>query len=107
MKKLISALTVKQAHKDGKDEISAPPATTIVTPEALTVAKELHVRIVESADAVSPKGAETAGKAKKVDIDEALVRTVVERVIRQLPAEKRQPQVIRDVVTEVLLQYGK
>ncbi len=104
MKKLISALTVKQAHKDGVSELAAPPATTIVTPEALTVAKELHIRIVESGGSAPP---ETAGKAKKVEIDETLVRTVVERVIRQLPAEKRQPQVIRDVVTEVLLQYGK
>ncbi len=104
MKKLISALTVKQAHKEGISELSAPPATTIVTPEALTVAKELHVRIIESGEAVPQ---ERAAKTQKVDIDEALVRTVVERVIRQLPAEKRQPQVIRDVVTEVLLQYGK
>jgi len=100
MKKLISALTVKQAHKDGLSEIQAPAASTIITPEALTVAKELHIPFVSAG--VNEK---EVAKSGKVTVDESLVRTVVERVIEQLPPEKRQINVIRDVVSDVLMQY--
>ena len=99
MKKLISALTVKQAHKDGLREIPAPAKTTIITPEAHTVAKELGLIFVENTDACQPSDA--------VSIDENLVRQIVERVIGQLPPEKRQPEVIKNVVVDVLSKYVK
>jgi len=99
MKKLISALTVKQAHKEGLREISAPVKTTIITPEAFSVAKDLGIRFADQKTADSTVCSEIA--------DEALIRQIVERVINQLPQEKRQPELIKNVVADVLAKYVK
>jgi len=102
MKKLISALTVKQAHKDGLKELEAPVKTTMVTAEAVTVAKELGIRLVDSV--IQPDAAQSSSK---IEISEDLVRLVVEKVIDRLPPEKRQLDVIKEVTTEVLTEYAK
>ncbi len=102
MRKLISALTVEQAHKDGFKELAAPPKTTMVTDEARTKAKELGIRLTENVsepEAVQP--------VSKIEISEELVRQVVEKVIDRLPPEKRQLDVIKEVTTEVLSEYAK
>ena len=99
MKKLISALTVKEAHREGRREIMAPPKSTIITPEARSVAKELGITLVENgSDSPVP------GKAN-LPVEEKQVQQIVERVIEQLPPEKRQPEVIKSVVGDVLSKY--
>ncbi len=99
MKKLISALTVKQAHKDGIREISAPKKSTIITPEARSVAKDLGLTFTDCTSPVSNAAANV--------IDENLVRKIVEKVVMQLPPENRDPDSIRDVVVEILAKYVK
>lgn len=106
MRKLISALTVKQAYKDGKRELEAPSKSVMYTPEALTVAKELGMHLLESQDP-SPEGPTASVASAKLKIDENLVRTVVEKVIDRLPPEKRQLDVIKNVVVEVLAEYAR
>ena len=102
MKKLISALTVKEAYKKGQRELEAPSKLVMYTPEALTVAKELGMRLVEKG-ASSP----VQGNKAKVQITENLVRSVVEKVIDRLPPEKQQMDVVKNVVVEVLAEYAK
>ena len=99
MKKLISALTVKQAHKDGIREISAPKESTIITPEARSAAKDLDLKFDEGTDSVPVMAADA--------VDENLVRKIVEKVIVQLPPENRHLDTIRDVVVEILAKYVK
>ncbi len=104
MKKLISALTVKQAHKDGLREISAPQNTPLITPEARSVANELVLTLVENDSASSANG---PAASAALPVDEKLVQQIVEKVIEQLPPEKRQPEVIKNVVVDVLSKYIK
>lgn len=106
MKKLISAQTVKQAYKDGSRELEAPSKSIMYTPEALTVAKELGMRLKESQSAATGMPANPRASSK-LNIDENLVRTVVEKVIDRLPPEKRQLDVIKNVVVEVLAEYDR
>ena len=105
MKKLISALTVKKAHKDGLKELEAPSKTVMYTPEAISVAKELGIRLVDSSDSASVRPVVAMGT--KMQISEQLVRSVVEKVIDRLPPEKRQLDVIKNVVVDVLAEYAK
>ncbi len=102
MKKLISSLVIKQAHKDGKKEILAPMRTTIITPEARTVAKELGIKLVDS---LTPD--EQSAKSKDFTIDEKLVRVVTEKVIEKLPPEKRNVENVKNVVNQVITKYSK
>ena len=97
MKKLLPLITVKQAHKDGLRDISAPAKTSLITPEARSVAKELGVALVEDG----------AVSSTALAVDEKLVKQIVEKVIEQLPPEKRQPEVIKNVVVDVLSKYVK
>lgn len=106
MRKLISALTVKQAYKDGLRELEAPSKTVMYTPEAITVAKELGMHLVP-AGASSPVERIEPPKGSKLQISESLVRTVVEKVIDRLPPEKRQMDIIKNVVVEVLAEYAR
>ncbi len=106
MKKLISAQTVKQAYKDGKRELEAPSKSVMYTPEALTVAKELGIRLLESQSPASGTPV-VPDEPSKLKIDENLVRTVVEKVIDRLPPEKRQLDVVKNVVVEVLAEYAR
>ena len=99
MKKLISVLTVKQAYKDGVREISAPKKTTVITPEARSVAKDLGLTFNEDTGLVPNATASV--------VDENLVRQIIEKVVMQLPPENRDPDTIRDVVVEILAKYVK
>jgi len=99
MKKLISALTVKQAYKDGIREISAPRKASIITPEARSTAKDLGLTFDE--------GPDTRRRIDAGTVDEELVRKIVEMVVEQLPPENRNPDTIRDVVVEILRKNMK
>lgn len=102
MKKLISEQAVKDAYKNGQRELPAPSKTVIFTPQALTTAKELGMQLVKSgASSPLPKS------GGKITITEALVRSVVEKVLEQLPPEKRQMDVVKQVVVEVLSEYAR
>jgi len=103
MKKLISAHTVEDAYKAGKKEITAPPKSTIITPEAYTVAKKLGVRFVEEDISVPPKPASTG----RLTLDEKTVRLIVQRVLDRLPPEKRKEELVKEAVVQVLSGYLK
>ncbi len=102
MKKLISAVKIKQAHKDGKKELFAPIEESIVTPEARSLAKKLGINIIETA---SPDKAQS-GSARRT-VDEDIVKSIVEKVAAQLPPEKRDSDLIKKTVLQVLEQYRK
>ena len=103
MKKLISARTVKQAHKDGLKQLQADPAVTLVTPEARTVAKQLGVQLIE--DTARKTAAQNSDSAVKVD--EKTVRDIVTRVMAKLPPQKQDPDKVKQVVVDVLSKYVK
>ncbi|GEM_PF-6845711 len=101
MKKLISALTIRQAKKDGVQEIIIESGKTIVTPEARSMAKDFGIALMDSGVTGSHGNqSELPGK-----LDEKLVRQVVEQVVEKLPPDKRQPELVREVVVEVLSEY--
>jgi ethanolamine utilization cobalamin adenosyltransferase len=104
MKKLITERIVRQAWQDGIKEIAALRAETIVTPEARGLAKDLGIKLVED-EAAAPCCAETASGV--AEVDEAAVRAIVERVVERLPQFGQQPEMIRDVVIEVIRRYVK
>ena len=102
MKKVVSALTVKQAYSDGKKELVAPRNSTIITPEARTVAKDLGVKLVEV-----PGSSVQDINSEQIVVDEKLIRLIVEKVIEKLPPEKRQADIIKKAVIDVLSKYSK
>ncbi len=99
MKRVITAQTVKEAHAAGKTQLYAPLKETIITPEARTLAKDLGIGFVEFEG--------NASKSASTALNEATVRRIVERVMAALPPEKRQPERVRSVVTQVLERYLK
>lgn len=48
MKKLITAETIRQQHAAGKQRLEVELPATIITPEARTLATQLHIELVES-----------------------------------------------------------
>ncbi len=103
MKKLISAHTVEDAHKAGKTEIPAPSKSTIITPEAYTVAKKLGVHFVDRDVSPAPK----LSQMKNISLDEKTIRLIVQRVLDRLPPEKRNEELIKEAVVQVLSGYLK
>jgi len=103
MKKLISAHTVEDAYKAGKTEIAAPPKSTIITPEAYTVAKKLGLRFTEEETPAIPKPL----SGGTTTLDEKAVRLIVERVLDRLPPEKRKEELVKEAVVQVLSGYLK
>jgi hypothetical protein len=99
MKKVISAQTVKQAHKEGKKEISAPAADFIITPEARTVAHSLGIQLVQ--DSVLKTG------VSGIEVNESMVREIVARVYRQIPDAESRTEEIKKAVLEVVSEYVK
>ena len=100
MKKLITARMVRQAHRDGLKAMAADRSQYIVTPEARSLAKDLGIALVEK----------VAGAGQDIPagtVDESTVRQIIERVIERLPAEKRDPALIREVVLDVLKRFNK
>ncbi len=102
MKKLITARMVRQAHTDGIKEIEAFKNQYIVTPEARSLAKDLGIALLEE-----QKQPDAAQNAQFNDIDETTVRQVIERVVERLPADQRDPNLIREVVIDVLQRFKK
>lgn len=100
MKRLISALMVKQAHKDGHKEIHAPAKETIITPEARDLAGKLGIRLVESQKS---QPVNVSGQA----IDEATIKGIIDAVMDRLPPEKRDVQAVTEAVKQVIGQYRK
>jgi len=99
MKRLISALMVKQAHKDGHKEIHAPAKESIITPEARDLAAKLGIRFVESPS----QPVSVSGQA----IDEATIKGIIDAVMDRLPPEKRDVQAVTEAVKQVIAQYRK
>ncbi|WP_428826742.1 ethanolamine utilization acetate kinase EutQ [Azonexus sp. IMCC34842] len=56
MKKLITAETIRQQHAAGKQRLEVELPATIITPEARTLATQLHIELVES---VAPRKEKT------------------------------------------------
>lgn len=98
MKRLISALTVKQAKADGKQELIAPPQSTIITAEAKDLANKLGIRLVEAS-------AGTPNQEKA--FDEATIQSIIKQVMDRLPPEKRDLQEVTKAVMTVLANYRK
>jgi ethanolamine utilization protein EutQ len=99
MKRLISALMVKQAHKDSHKEIHAPAKESIITPEARDLAAKLGIRFVES----QSQPVSVSGQA----IDEATIKGIIDAVMDRLPPEKRDVQAVTEAVKQVIAQYRK
>jgi len=99
MKRLISALMVKQAHKDGHKEIHAPAKESIITPEARDLAAKLGIRFVESPSQPAKVSAQA--------IDEATIKGIIDAVMDRLPPEKRDVQAVTEAVKQVIAQYRK
>jgi len=98
MKRLISALMVKQAHADGKTELVAPKGETIVTPEAMDLATKLGMRFIESTQ---------NEQAKTINFDKETVQLIVKEVLERLPVEKRNISAVTEAVMNVLSKYKK
>jgi ethanolamine utilization protein EutQ len=94
MKKLISALVVKEAHKDGIKEIGAPPGTTIVTPEARSIAEKLGVKILDMD--------KNCGSPADKNVDQKTIGLIIEMVRAKLPEGKYSEDDIKKAVIEVL-----
>jgi ethanolamine utilization protein EutQ len=98
MKKLISARNIQLANESGIKEIKAPPASTIITPEARSLADKLGIIILESehdddSSLVSGLDSETY----------KIVRArILERLKNQNFSEKEIDQAIKDVMENEL-----
>lgn len=101
MKKLISALTVREARKQGEMEISAPGNQTIITDEARDLAKQLGIRLNENAPVTT--AVETT---EKIQIDEKTIRIIIEEVVERIPPEQRDLDVIKKAVLDVVARYA-
>ncbi|RJF92064.1 ethanolamine utilization acetate kinase EutQ [Noviherbaspirillum saxi] len=76
MKHLISAQVVRSEHAAGRTRIAASRTTSIVTPEALTVAARLGVEFIDAVP-TSPAHADTASIASTVSNGGAANKTAV------------------------------
>ncbi|WP_022941750.1 ethanolamine utilization acetate kinase EutQ [Psychromonas hadalis] len=102
MKKLISAADIKQAKLDKKDYIVAPSKRFIITPEALDIAKNDGIRILEEAPEsntknFSPEFIKNEIKAQLPNVDttqskeiENLVSKALENFSQKVPSCPRQ-----------------
>ncbi len=99
MKRVITALTIKQAHAAGKTQLYAPVKETIVTPEARSLAKDLGVCLIEF------EGNAREKSAPSIPLDESVVKQIVDKVINSLPPSKRDYTKVKSVVVNVLSEY--
>ncbi|MBN2425175.1 MAG: hypothetical protein JXR46_09815 [Calditrichaceae bacterium] len=98
MKKVIFAQKIKEAQKNGLKEIVAPAPDYIITPEARSLAKELNIKIIS----------DKKGESSKIDrqnIDEALIRKIVNRIYERLPDAHLRSAEIKKTVLEILNDY--
>ena len=98
MKRLISAITVNEARKSGKNEIVTGGKSTIITAEARDLAKKLGIKFVESA---------TIPTATEPDFDRDTIKLIVEKTLERLPPEKRDMNAVSEAVLRVLKNYKK
>lgn len=91
MKELISAKTVQEAHAEGKKEITYDFNSSIVTPEAITVAKELDIKLLD-------KGEEENNKLRDI---------IKQEVIKQNPQSSNKDFQLNEIVDKVLAAYKK
>ena len=98
MKRLISAVTVNEARKAGKNEIVTGGKSTIITAEAKDLAKKYGIRFVDSP---------AVGRDISLVFDKDTIRLIVEKAIEQLPPEKRDMSAVSEAVLKVLKQYKK
>lgn len=98
MKRLISAITVKETHKSGKNEIITGGKSTIITAEATDLAKKLGIKFVETA---------TVPKESSVDFDKDTIKLIIQKTLERLPPEKRDMNTVSEAVLKVLKNYKK
>lgn len=98
MKRLISAITIKEAKKAGKNEIVTGCKSTIITDEAADLAKKLGIKFVQTG---------TVSKESSSDIDEDTVKLIVQKTFERLPPEKRDINTVSEAVLKVLKNYNK
>ncbi|HNY90030.1 MAG TPA: hypothetical protein PKM23_00770 [bacterium] len=100
MKKLITAQTIKEACTAGIKELPASVQTTIITPEAATLAAKFGICFVEPGSESCP----LQQRAQAAGGDQELVKAIAAQVIQRLPADKRDPATIARLVAEQLQQ---
>lgn len=102
MKTLISARNVRDWHAQGQTEITVTPGSTIVTPEARSIAAELGVRLVESAaDAGSGTGS-VAAAASGAANPPALRDAIRKQVKAKLPSGRFSDAELDAIIDKVL-----
>lgn len=98
MKRLISAITVNEAKKSGKNEIVIGGKSTIITDEARDLAKKYGIKFVESA-MIQPDN--------EPEFDRNTIKLIVEKTLERLPPEKRDINAVSEAVLKVLKNYKK
>ena len=98
MKRLISAITVNEARKAGKNEIVIGGKSTIITSEAKDLAKKLGIKFVESA---------TVPPYASPEFDRNTIKLIVEKTLERLPPEKRDINTVSEAVLKILKNYKK
>lgn len=91
MKELISAKTVQEAHANGKTEIFYEIKSSIVTPEAITVAKDLNIQLID-------KSEEENNKLRDI---------IKQEVIKQNPQSSTTEFQLNEIVDKVIAAYKK
>jgi hypothetical protein len=97
MKRLISAATVNEARKSGKNEIVIGGKSTIITDEARDLAKKYGIKFVESA---------TIPEDTSQEFDRNTIKLIVEKTLERLPPEKRDMGTVTEAVLKVLKNYN-
>lgn len=96
MKRLISAITVNEARKSGKNEIVIGGKSTIITDEAKDLAKKYGIKFIESA---------TIPTDTEPKFDRNTIKLIVEKTLERLPLEKRDMNAVSEAVLKVLKNY--
>jgi hypothetical protein len=98
MKRLISAITVKEANRAGKNEIIVGGKSTIITDEAADLAKKLGIKFVQTG---------TVSAESSSDLDKDTIKLIVQKTLERLPPEKRDMNTVSEAVLKVLKNYNK
>ncbi len=93
MKKLVSAITVRDCRASGQASISAPLASTIVTPEARDLAAKWGIAIDQEAAPVLSAGAV---------VEAGAVQQIQEQIRASLPAGSADSNLIEQLVQKAL-----
>jgi hypothetical protein len=99
MKRLISAITVREAHRAGKKEIVTGGRSTIITAEAKDLAKKWDIKFVDSAPAEISHDT--------INFDRDTIKIIVKKTLERLPPEKRDMNSVTEAVLKVLRNYKR